>query len=186
MMGRRWCHAVGREVIASVTALRALPPTRALKFKWGGQVDAFVFLDDGRPIAYVNQCSHVALEMDWSDAEFFAHGVLQCKVHGALFDPTTGACLRPPPRCKMLRSLFPIPIEVDADGNVVATSSPTSLRPRAEAIPLDDAYRRQKLARLQLALDREASEAQIEIDRVNERARRMVQQAREAKLHKSK
>ncbi|EQC27864.1 hypothetical protein SDRG_14444 [Saprolegnia diclina VS20] len=186
MIGRRWCHAVGQEVIASVVALQALPPTHALKFKWGGQVDAFVLLDEARPVAFVNQCSHVALEMDWNDAEFLAHGVIQCKVHGALFDPTTGACLRPPPRCKMLRHLFQIPIEVDADGNVVTTSSPTTLRPRAEAIPLDDAYRRQKLARLQSALEHEASEAQIEIDRVNERARRMVQQAREAKLHKPK
>ncbi len=42
----------------------------------------------------MNQCAHIALELDWSLGEFFdADGqYLVCATHGALYDPKTGAC----------------------------------------------------------------------------------------------
>ncbi|ETV87710.1 hypothetical protein, variant [Aphanomyces astaci] len=89
-------------VIASLRSLRALPPSKALKFRWKGNVDGFVFLSGDTPHAYANRCSHVALELDLNDADFFSHGFIQCKVHGAMFDPESGLCLRPPPQCKRL------------------------------------------------------------------------------------
>ena len=44
--------------------------------------------------SFVNQCAHMALELDWSLGEFFdADGqYLVCATHGALYDPKTGAC----------------------------------------------------------------------------------------------
>ena len=43
----------------------------------------------------VNQCAHLALELDWNLGEFFdANGQnLVCATHGALYDPITGACV---------------------------------------------------------------------------------------------
>ena len=45
--------------------------------------------------SFVNQCAHLALELDWSLGEFFdADGRnLVCATHGALYNPMTGACV---------------------------------------------------------------------------------------------
>jgi nitrite reductase/ring-hydroxylating ferredoxin subunit len=61
----------------------------------GGRiVPAFVVRHGGVPRAYLNRCSHVAMELDWQPGVFFddegRH--LQCSTHGALYDPDTGAC----------------------------------------------------------------------------------------------
>ena len=44
--------------------------------------------------AYLNRCSHMDLELDWSPGDVFdRHGALLiCATHGALYDPTDGAC----------------------------------------------------------------------------------------------
>jgi len=44
---------------------------------------------------FINQCAHMALELDWSLGEFFdADGkYLVCATHGALYDPKSGACV---------------------------------------------------------------------------------------------
>ncbi|GLE05720.1 hypothetical protein PINS_up014768, partial [Pythium insidiosum] len=48
------------------------------------------------PRAFVNRCPHARLELDLDDSDFFADGFLQCKAHGAFFDPSTGICLQGP------------------------------------------------------------------------------------------
>ena len=57
--------------------------------------------------SFVNQCAHLALELDWSLGEFFdADGEnLVCATHGALYNPITGACVRGACRGKPLRAL---------------------------------------------------------------------------------
>jgi len=64
--------------------------------------------------SFVNQCAHLALELDWSPGEFFdADGEnLVCATHGALYNPITGACVRGACRGKPLRALS----VVESDG----------------------------------------------------------------------
>jgi nitrite reductase/ring-hydroxylating ferredoxin subunit len=63
---------------------------------WHGQpAPAFVIRHQGRPHAYLNQCGHVPVELDWQEGDFFdADGVyLICSTHGALYSPQDGRCV---------------------------------------------------------------------------------------------
>lgn len=55
---------------------------------------AFAVRFEGQPRAYLNRCSHVAMEMDMRPNEFFdsTGQWLICASHGALHDPLSGAC----------------------------------------------------------------------------------------------
>ena len=57
--------------------------------------------------SFINQCSHMALELDWRLGEFFeADGqYLVCATHGALYDPQTGACVGGACRGRPLQAL---------------------------------------------------------------------------------
>ena len=50
---------------------------------------AFVVRFDGSPRAYVNQCAHVGVELDWMEGEFFDSDRrhLICATHGATYAP---------------------------------------------------------------------------------------------------
>lgn len=61
----------------------------------GGQTTrAFAIRFDGTPQAYLNRCTHIAMEMDWQPNRFFdADGRwLLCATHGAVYSPKDGAC----------------------------------------------------------------------------------------------
>jgi nitrite reductase/ring-hydroxylating ferredoxin subunit len=62
---------------------------RAFAIRWRGQVRAFL-----------NRCSHVAMEMDWQPNRFFddTGQWLVCASHGATYRPDTGACAGGPCR----------------------------------------------------------------------------------------
>ena len=64
----------------------------------GGNVPAFAVRFEGRVHAYLNRCTHVAMELDWRPGEFFdAEGlVLICSTHGALYAPDSCECLGGP------------------------------------------------------------------------------------------
>lgn len=64
-------------------------PCRAFAIRYEGQVHAFL-----------NRCTHVAMELDWQPNRVFdASGQwLICASHGAVFDPQSGACAGGP--CK--------------------------------------------------------------------------------------
>ena len=66
--------------------------------------------------SFVNQCAHMALELDWSLGEFFdADGqYLVCAPHGALNDPKTGACIGGACRGRPLQALNTI----ESDGYI--------------------------------------------------------------------
>lgn len=55
---------------------------------------AFVIRHNGAPRAYLNQCAHMSVELDWQKGEFFDvdKNYLMCATHGALYYPDTGAC----------------------------------------------------------------------------------------------
>ncbi len=56
---------------------------------------AFVVRHDGTPRAYINQCAHMLVELDWQQGDFFNtdKNYLICSTHGALYNPNTGACV---------------------------------------------------------------------------------------------
>lgn len=58
----------------------------------------FVLLHDGEPRAYVNQCPHLGVELNWMPGRFLDADNLfiQCATHGALFKPGTGECITGP------------------------------------------------------------------------------------------
>ena len=56
---------------------------------------AFVIRSSDGIASFINQCAHMALELDWNLGVFFdTDGLnLVCATHGALYDPITGACV---------------------------------------------------------------------------------------------
>jgi nitrite reductase/ring-hydroxylating ferredoxin subunit len=55
---------------------------------------AFAIRYGGRPHAYLNRCTHVAMELDWQPNRVFddTGQWLLCSTHGAAYRPDTGAC----------------------------------------------------------------------------------------------
>lgn len=66
----------------------------------GRAATAFVVRWQGQALGFLNQCAHVAMELDWTPGRFFdVEGtVLVCATHGALYDPHDGRCVGGPCR----------------------------------------------------------------------------------------
>lgn len=78
---------------------------------WHGKpTPAFVIRHEGKPHAFLNQCGHVPVELDWQEGQFFdADGVyLICATHGALYSPQDGHCISG--RCSG-KGLVSLPVE---------------------------------------------------------------------------
>ncbi len=71
----------------------------------GQTLRAFAVRFQGQVHAYLNQCSHVAMELDFKEGHFFDDSGcrLICSTHGALFAPDTGACLGGPARRPLIK-----------------------------------------------------------------------------------
>ena len=68
---------------------------------YGGEVcRAFAIRYRGTPHAYLNRCTHVAMEMDYQPNRFFddTGQWLLCATHGAAYLPDTGQCAGGPCR----------------------------------------------------------------------------------------
>lgn len=79
-------------------------------------VRAFALRFDGRVVAYLNRCVHVAAEMDWQPGRFLDGdgAFILCAIHGAAYEPGSGRCAGGP--CGRGRLT---PVEVDErDGEV--------------------------------------------------------------------
>lgn len=62
---------------------------------YGGEsCRAFAIRFEGRPHAYLNRCTHVAMELDYQPDRFFddTGQWLLCATHGAAYQPDTGEC----------------------------------------------------------------------------------------------
>lgn len=66
---------------------------------------AFAIRFQGRPHAYLNRCTHVAMEMDYQPNRFFddTGRWLLCATHGAAYKPDTGQCAGGPCRGGLVR-----------------------------------------------------------------------------------
>jgi nitrite reductase/ring-hydroxylating ferredoxin subunit len=86
----------------------------------------FVVRYNGRAYAYLNQCAHVPIELDWTEGEFFESSglYLMCSTHGAIYSPESGRCEGGPCRGGRLR-----PIMVSERDNQVFWQPDDYLRP---------------------------------------------------------
>ncbi len=78
---------------------------------------AFVVNWHGEYRAYLNSCPHTRVSLNWRPNQFLdlESRFIQCGLHGAIFEPLTGVCLRGP--C-LGRSLLSLPTVVVEDGSV--------------------------------------------------------------------
>jgi len=96
----------------------------------GKFASGFVVRFHGKPYAYVNQCAHVSIELDWNQGEFFntQKDYLICATHGAHYQPDTGFCVMGPCKGKRLKSLTVI----EQDQQIVislGSQNPITLNP---------------------------------------------------------
>ena len=114
--------AGGARVICASAALVDGEAGVRFETTYNGEVAAaFVVRHAGQVHAYLNRCSHIALELDWMPGAFFdAERIdLICSTHGAVYAASSGKCLGGPCSGKPLVKLA---IE-EHDGNVVLEDS---------------------------------------------------------------
>lgn len=60
--------------------------------------DAFLIHFKQGYYAYENSCPHTGVSLNWQKEQFFSFDgcFLQCSLHGALFEPNSGECIRGP------------------------------------------------------------------------------------------
>jgi nitrite reductase/ring-hydroxylating ferredoxin subunit len=65
----------------------------------------FAIRFDGKAYAYLNQCSHVPMEMDYQPNRFFdsSGNWLMCATHGAMYSPESGQCIGGPCRGGLIK-----------------------------------------------------------------------------------
>lgn len=75
----------------------------------GKRKPAFILKYGSQYFAYLNECAHIPVEMDWQPGDFLDidKTTILCAMHGAAYLPDTGLCVRGP--CKGAR-LKKIPI----------------------------------------------------------------------------
>ena len=84
--------------------------SRGLRFaipSLGQFATGFVLRFNGVLYAYVNQCAHIPIELDWSQGEFFdsSKEFIICATHGAHYLPESGHCVMGPCKGKQLKAL---------------------------------------------------------------------------------
>lgn len=60
--------------------------------------DAFLVKFNDHCYAFENSCPHTGVNLNWQAGQFFSFDglYLQCSLHGALFEPDSGTCVRGP------------------------------------------------------------------------------------------
>lgn len=93
---------------------------------------AFAVRYEGAPQAYLNRCTHVAMELDWQPGRVFDDSGqwLICASHGAAYRPDTGQCAGGPCRGGLVK------IELSEREGVVFWHSAYNLHPFEPPIPL--------------------------------------------------
>jgi len=88
---------------------------------------AFAIRFQGQAHAYLNRCTHVAMELDWQPNRFFddTGRWLLCATHGATYAPDTGACAGGPCRGGLVK------IDLVEQGGLLLWRSQYNLQPLA-------------------------------------------------------
>jgi len=87
-----------------------LEKAKGLRFSMphlGEHATGFVIRFNAKAYAYINQCAHMPVELDWNEGDFFTmdKDLLICATHGAQYEPSTGYCVYGPCKGKQLKSL---------------------------------------------------------------------------------
>ena len=94
--------------------------------RYAGQTcRAFAIRFEGAVHAYLNRCTHVAMELDYQPDRFFDDSGrwLLCATHGAAYAPDTGACAGEPCRGGLVK------ITLSEQGGVVRWHTAYNLQP---------------------------------------------------------
>ena len=89
--------------------------TKKFTLRCGGrEVEAFLLNFGGEHHAYLNECRHVPMGLDWVENQFFTEDgqYIQCATHGACYVPDSGECIAGPPCGK---SLIRVPLRIEGD-----------------------------------------------------------------------
>lgn len=89
-----------RRVCGSAELVNSGPAVPFDVWRFGRQVRAFAIRYEGQVHAYLNECSHVPMELDYQPNQIFdssGHWLL-CATHGATYSPATGKCMGGPCR----------------------------------------------------------------------------------------
>lgn len=73
----------------------------------GERATGFIVRFNGMVYAYLNQCAHVPVELDWNEGDFFdfSKSYLICATHGAHYWPETGLCVMGPCKGRSLHQI---------------------------------------------------------------------------------
>ena len=93
---------------------------------------AFAIRYEGLPRAYLNRCTHVAMELDWQPNRVFDDSGqwLLCASHGAAYRPDTGDCAGGPCRGGLVK------IALSERDGVVFWHTAYNLKPLSFQLPL--------------------------------------------------
>jgi len=107
-------------VVVSKKKLVSDPSTADFSVKIKGKIiKGFVVRKGPGFYAYQNLCKHLPVTLDLNDNSFFNHDktLLQCQMHGALYEMESGLCVGGP--CEGAR-LRPLPLQ-EADNQLIIT-----------------------------------------------------------------
>lgn len=88
----------------------------------GPHATGFAIRYNNNVYAYINQCQHVPVELDWNEGQFFtsSQDYLICATHGAQYEPDTGQCVYGPCVGKRLTN---IPVIEENDEIIIDVAS---------------------------------------------------------------
>ena len=94
-------------VIPSIDLLNCEKGIRFPLPQLGSHVTGFVIRFNDKAYAYINQCAHVSVELDWNEGDFFSsqHDFIICSTHGAHYRPDNGFCVMGPCKGKSLKPI---------------------------------------------------------------------------------
>lgn len=107
-------------IVVSKKKLSSDPSTVDFQVKINGQIiKGFVVRKGAGYFAYQNLCKHLPVTLDLNDNSFFNHDktLLQCQMHGALYEIETGLCVGGPCEGAKLR---PLPFSESSDKLVIS------------------------------------------------------------------
>jgi len=107
-------------VVISKRKLLAERATASFQVKIHGQIiKGFVVKKGTQYFAYQNLCKHLPVTLDLNDNNFFNHDktLIQCQMHGALYEIETGLCVGGP--CEGAK-LHPLAMTEKADSLVIS------------------------------------------------------------------
>ncbi len=107
-------------VVVSKKKLSVDPSTIDFQVKINGQIiKGFVVRKGQHYFAYQNLCKHLPVTLDLNDNSFFNHDktLLQCQMHGAIYEIETGLCVGGPCEGAKLR---PLPFIENSDRLVIS------------------------------------------------------------------